>query len=998
MPGAGERHALNSESPAPCGKTSLVGRQREMAALRERLESAATGDGGVVFVHGEAGIGKSRLLRELTGLGRASGWIVATGRAYDSEGMPPYLPFADIVRECLRAFPGDKAQSLIEQAPEIASLIPELRIPMPQPRRGVAWSSETARYRLFETTSDLLIEVARSVEARGLLLCLDDLHWADKGTLLLLAHLARKIGGAPLLLVGTHRTAGVDRSHPLFTAIAEVERERRCIEIGLGPLSLEDADALAMTLNGGARIAPQVLRVLHERTAGNPFFIEEVMRHFSAAGLDPGDASVAAEVWGLPESVRQVVGARLSRLAPETHRLLEVAAVLGDEFSLFFPVAERMLGADTRALARGVEECVRAGILAQEGPGYQFAHALVRDALLDQMSPPRRQALHLTAAEAIEETLGDGGARHLSTVAMHYRQAGPFAPAEKAIDFSLRAGEAANKSLAYEEAQVHWEAALSLMARHHIGDEEVVRLVEKLGELMQVIGYDRYAKGIAYFEQAIALHVRMRDHAGAAAMHARLGLLLGAGSAVNDNHAALRHLHAAEPQFRDGPPSDAQLSLFSGLGLVAVWMVNTREGLDASRRAMEVALAIGSEDRWVTNAVMHAHHLNALGQIDEGLQLMARAWETADRLDNTYRSYVAAAWLGGRLYELGDPRPALDWYEREIGQPRLRHAPARRSELHTNMSIVFACSGDLERSRLILAETGLRVPPEVAFMEGDWERAETTWARRVQAAPAALFLSAQASAGLWLARAKRLRGDCEAATHALADVLEIGVNGPSLLIEMPAAAELALARAHTGAISEAQAHLERVREILAAGANWRGLAGRAALAEGAVALAAGSPGAGSHFEHAIEDFRAHSLPWDEADAFEVWARLGGRLHRSRTRRAFVAEKLSHAREVYERIGAARPWLARLETLARELCGDGESAPEAVRPAGLTSREVEVLGLLAAGASSKEIGEQLVLSVRTVERHIANIYLKTGAHGRAQAASYAISHHLDNPGR
>lgn len=997
MAGGGKVRSSRAAGVTLRGRAQFVGRESELSRLREWLDAAERGDGGIVLLQGEAGIGKSRLLREVAECAHSGGWLVVSGRAYDGEGMPPYLPFADAMREIIRALPDDELQSLSLGAPEFAAIVPEMQAAPIKDGGGAQAGPGSDRYRMFEAISGFFIGAARSAEARGLLICLDDLHWADSATLLLLLHIARRAGDAPLLVLGTHRTVGVDAAHPLFAVLAELKRERLCETVAVGALSLEEAGALAASLNDRKPFAPRVLEALYERTNGNPFYIEEVVRHLQAEGHDPGDAKVACVDWGLPEGVRDVTRARVSRLTPGTRMLLQVAAVLGDEFNRFFPVAGRMLGVGTAELAGGIEEGVNAGVLTEDGEDYRFAHALVRDALLEEIGPPRRQGLHLAAAEAMEAVFAGDLAPCLSAIAMHYRSAGPFAPAGKAIEFSVRAGEAAERALAYEEAQLHWEAALALMIRHHSDDEEVVRLVERLGELMQVIGFDRYSKGIEYFEQAIALHERLRDPAGAAAMHARLGLLLGAGGENNDNVAALRHLHAAEPFLREGPPSDAQLSLYSGLGLVAVWMVNTQEGLAASGKAMEVALALGSEDRWVTNAVMHAYHLHALGRLNEGLELMARAWETADRLDNTYRAYVAAAWLAGRLLQLGDPRAAVAWYQREVDQPRQIHAPTRQGALWLGVAAAYTWCGEMEKCRKMLSEVGYFGGwPEVSLREGDWEAAAAVCARQREAAARKLNRSEQANLDFVLAHAARARGDVAAAADHLRHAFAAGVEGPNMLLEIRAASELAIVCAEIGHLAEAEPLMERIREIFAAGEDWRGLAGRAALAEGAVALAAGSAGAGSHFERAIEVFRRYSLPWDEAEAFEVWAHIGRRLHRGRSRRAFVSEKLDCARAIYVRIGAAQAWLDRLERLSREFAGPGVPSPAPALPDGLTPREAEVLGLLAAGASSKEIGERLVLSVRTVERHIANIYLKTGTHGRAQATTYAISHHLEGP--
>ena len=973
-------------------KTGFVGRERELAHLAERLEGAGRGEGGIALLSGEPGIGKSRLLREFAGRAQADGWLVLSGHAYDTEGMPPYLPFVEVLRQYVRASSDDELQPIVDDAPEIAALLPEIRARFATRPPGQSLSPESERYALFQGVSDFLLHAAHSSETRGLLVCLDDLHWADRSTLLLFQHLARKLSGARLCVVGTHRTVGVDDHHPLFPVLADLKRERLYEGLSLDALTFSETAALVGALTNRKELPHPFLQALYERTKGTPFFVEEVVRHLQGDGRDLHDPALASGDWGMPEGVRQVIGSRLARLSPGDLGLLQAAAVLGDEFSLVFPVIGRMLGVEVSTLARTVEETVSAGMLRDDGEHYRFAHALIRDALLDEMTHPRRQSLHLGAAQAMEEVYSRNLEPRLSAIAVHYRLAGPFATGEKAIDFSVRAGEAAEEAFAYEEAQLHWEAALDLMERHGVENTVRVRLVERLGELMQVVGFDSYTRGVTYFEQAIALHDKMGDAAGAAAMHARLALLLAAGGATNDNPAALRHLEAAAPLLRDGPASDAQLSFYSALGVVAVWQVNTEDGLASSRRAMEVALALGEEDRWVTNAVMHSYHLHAAGHLREGFELMARAWKVADRLNNTYRAFVAAGWHGDHLLELLDPLEARAWYQKEVDQPRQAHAPTRRETLQRCVATTFACAGEMDRCRRFLAESGAGPGPLIPFWEARWDRLDAMWTGFRESAPAGLNRSNQAYADGWLAQIRRLRGDTAGAIDLLSEALAIGLDGPSVLIQLKASAELAIVLAESGRPEESEVHLARCREILGMGEDWRGLAGRVALAEAVAAgMAGGTDEAEAHLSRAVAIFRRFSLPWDEAEALVLRGHFYG--HAGRSHRHAASESFDKAAAIYSAHGASQPWLDHVAALKHRTLGGRTGVIPPAYPDGLSAREVEVLRLVAGGASNRKIGEELVLSVRTVERHVANIYIKTDTHSRSQATGYALAHGL-----
>ncbi|MBE0610980.1 MAG: AAA family ATPase [Dehalococcoidia bacterium] len=908
--------------------------------------------------------------------------------------MPPYLPFVEVLRQYVHASSDEELQPIVSAAPEIAMLLPEIAGrfgPVSPGRLG----PESERYALFQAVSEFFLHAANSTEARGLLICLDDLHWADRSTLLLFQHLARNMAAARLCLVGTYRTVGVDAGHPLFPILADLTRERLYQGITLAPFSPEETATLVAALTSRKAISPALIASVHDRTKGNPFFIEEVVRHLQVDGRDLDDPVLVSGQWGMPEGVRQVIGSRIARLSPEDRRLLQAAAILGDEFGQMFPVIARMLDVEVSALAETVEEAVSAGMLREDGESYRFAHALIRDALLDELPLPRRQRLHLSAARAMEDVYARNLEPRLSAIAVHCRLAGPFADGEKAIDYSIRAGEAAQEAFAYEEARVHWEAALDLMDRHGVENAVRVSLVERLGELMQVVGFDNYSKSARYFEEAIALHEKAGDNVAAAAMHARLALLLGAGGPVNDNPAALSHLQAAEPFLRDGPPGDARLSFYSALGLVAVWQVHTADGLADSGAAMEIAQQLGEEDRWVTNAVMHSYHLHAQGHLEEGLDLMQRAWETADRLNNTYRAFVAAMWLGGRLLGLGDPVKARAWFQREVDQPRQANAPSRRLMLHGGIAGSYARAGELDTCRQVVAATGASAGAELAFWDGRWDRLEPGWSNSAHTAAAGLNRSQQAAADGWLGRLRRLRGDMAGAINALSDALAIGLDGPSLLVQLEAGAELAIVLAETGRTAGAEPHLARCRDILDMGEDWRGLAGRVALAEAVTAGMAGCIEAGdAHFARAIATFQRFSLPFDEAEALTLRGQVHA--HAGRHHRHAAAESFEKAVEIYSVHGAGQPWLDHVVALQHRALGGRNGALAAAYPDGLTEREVEVLRLLATGLSSKEIGDALVLSVRTVERHIANVYIKTGTHGRAQATAYALSHGLGSP--
>ena len=273
-------------------QTPFVGRDREVSTLAGLLEEARRGHGGVVLVARRAGDRQNRLLLEFAQRARAGDWHVLLGRAYDSEGMPPYLPLIEALHDYLRTCrPIEVRAHLDGIAPDLLRLLPDIvrglapspsgpRAPSPvRPRQD----PEGERYRLFESVRGVLLNVARS-SSSGLLLCLDDLHWADPPTLQLLLHVARKLGDAPVLVVCSYRSAASGGGQPFLDALAELSREWLRQRVDLNPLSQDELGSLVTSLGGTT--ARAVVQVIHGQTGGNPFFARELVRHLQDQGHD----------------------------------------------------------------------------------------------------------------------------------------------------------------------------------------------------------------------------------------------------------------------------------------------------------------------------------------------------------------------------------------------------------------------------------------------------------------------------------------------------------------------------------------------------------------------------------------------------------------------------------------------------------------------------------------------------------------------------------------
>jgi DNA-binding SARP family transcriptional activator len=392
---------------------AFVGRDAPLARLAGALDRARAGERRLVLVGGEPGIGKTRLMAELCARAHADGATIRFGRCFE-EAIAPYQPFVEAL--------GD---AWLRDAP------------------GAAEDAAGARWRLFESVDAALRTGAPTV------LALDDLHWADKGSLLLVAHLVRAARPAALLVVGTYRESELSRTHPLAATLGDLRREGLYERVSLSGLGAADVAALVRGRLGSDELAA----TLHEETAGNPFFLEEVVRHLREEGARAG----------IPESVREVLGRRLSRLSDGANRVLQAAAVAGRDFDVaLLERLDALAGVDALA---AVEEAAAAQLVREDGvrPGrYGFAHPLVRETVYEELSLTRRVRLHGAVADALEALHRDDPA-WLGDLARHRLAAAAGGDPAEAVEVALRAGRQCMARLAYEDAAAIATAALETL-------------------------------------------------------------------------------------------------------------------------------------------------------------------------------------------------------------------------------------------------------------------------------------------------------------------------------------------------------------------------------------------------------------------------------------------------------------------------------------------------------------------------------------------------------
>ena len=434
------------------------------------------GDGSrVVLLGGEPGSGKSRLVREFATEASEDGALVLYG-ACDAQVRTPYEPFVEALGQLTRAIePAELSAAVGAGAGDLARLLPDSGRPPP----AADADPDTERHRLHTAVTDLLAAITT---VRPVVLVLEDVHWADAPTLLLLRHLART-GSARILLLATFRDTEADMPAMLAETLADLRRYD-VVRLGLGGLSGEEVAEFLRSAAGGAS-APELddlAESIRELTDGNAFLVSELWRALvETGGVQVVGNSIQvtrspAEL-GSPEGVREVVSQRLSRLGPGTSDLLELAATAGAEFEL--DVVRRAAGLGEPELLAALDEAVRSGMIEElpaQGLECRFTHELVRRALYDRLSGPRRAELHLRVAEALEDAGGRSG-RELADLAHHFAAAAPFGGSGRAAEYNVLAARAAVAALAFGEAAAALRTALAL------GIEDPAERAEVLLEL-----------------------------------------------------------------------------------------------------------------------------------------------------------------------------------------------------------------------------------------------------------------------------------------------------------------------------------------------------------------------------------------------------------------------------------------------------------------------------------------------------------------------------------
>jgi DNA-binding CsgD family transcriptional regulator/tetratricopeptide (TPR) repeat protein len=952
----------------------FVGRAREMAEFDQAWAGVLSGIRQVVFIGGEPGAGKSRLAAEVAKVLHDRGAVVLLGDCIEEFG-PSYQPFVqplealapDLLTGRLPLAEGDAADATV-LTDRLATLTGQHS---DKPDAG------ENRRRLYDAAVDAIRAAA---DQRPVVLLLEDVQWAGSAGLQLLAFLVEHTVDSRVLIVGTHRTTAPDKSRPLERTLAALYRLDGVRRLDLEGLDSHDiADYLVQSGGVTATRARTLARDLRDQTGGNPFFLRELWRDIAGRGWPQSADSLE---FSAPESVRHTIESRLDRLASPHREVLELAAVIGEEFDVITLVAASDWTHDTTLEA--VDAAVAAGLVESasgiEGT-YRFLHALARSAVLDLLGSSRRAHEHARVAEVIE-TRSPESDRYVQQLAYHYASAHTLGYAEKAVRYLVEAAGRADRSLAHDDAARWFEQAALLS-----DDTEQRDALLLDASRSRLLGGD--------FARARDLGERVATH-GSPLNRVRGAIAFEAGSwrPGLPGERAVELLSAALAGIERDPSDPEYVRAIAFLGRALAFTGSTDEARAMGNRAIDLAETIGDEHLLADALQAGLWHGVDPRDAPEKLRRATRLSELARRTGDLGQLGPGAYYRGAIAYLQGDLKSMDDAYAdlvltaRATGQDFFRYMAGCTEYAHHFVAGDFAAAqrtcvelmelgesfgtDDTEgpygvQMFMVRRETG-SIDQVRPLITGDESPADH-WAPGLLAIYTELGMTTSASRLLRWLMDDRLGG--YEGTAQWPGVL-------AYLVEAAVALEDAeLARRLRGPLVE-YAGLNLVAGQFVA------VFGSADRYIGAVDSLLGTGTPEEWFASAGEMDRRMSAPVHEALALVAHAR---HLQRNEADPRRIGVLVEQARELAEPIGHQRV-LLQLEALAPRVRTTTD-----VHPGTLTARETEVIRLVSEGLGNRDIARRLVISENTAANHVRSILIKTGSENRTQAAMYAAAQGL-----
>jgi DNA-binding CsgD family transcriptional regulator/tetratricopeptide (TPR) repeat protein len=967
----------------------LVGRQAELEFLAGALQRVLGGEQVTVLVGGEAGVGKSRLVHELMSRAREAGTRVLIGGCVElGGGGIPFAPLVEMMRALADELPEERLAEVLGPArPELGRLVPELG-------DGSAGPGMPDPSTLLELMVGMITRLASDAP---LMLVFEDLQWADGPTLDLLALLVARSGGGRLLLVLTARSDELHRGHPFRRFAARWEQQRLAERLELERLDRRDVAAQVEAILG-ERPDGELVEFIAERSEGIPLFVEELLGAVREGRVEQDF---------LPPSLREVVLARTELLSENGQHVLRVvsAAARWAPDRLLAAVAG-LPGAELNAALREAM-AYQLLVLDGSGRGYGFRHALARAAVHDDLLPGERAQLHRSYAEAIERSADLAGDIDASSMLAHHWLAAHDMP--RALPASVRAGRAAAAASAPSAAQRHFELALELW--HQVPEAEQRAGIDHAQLLEVAADAARRAGGV---ERALALVDEAVDELGEQGpLERRVILLVRRAELLSDLGRDDEGMSVLEHAASLLPPEDrtrASAQVHTSLARTMLRLEQIKRSGLLARRAIDAATAAGALEPKLEAQLVLAHAMVYSGEQEAGLRLMRDTGEESRR--------AGLPWITTRAFvNLSDLQLMLGRYEDAVrtadeGMPMIEQSGFERTIgafLRGNKGEALLRSGRWQEAMAVAAPgadapgvyagTMLLLRAELNMLSGRRNEAEL----ELREARRHLRRSASSQFALPLAGVEAelalSGGDLRGASEVVERVLARTDIGEEQRYKWPVLSLAARIEAERAMIAGEDEHA-RAR-MAALGAEAESMDATTASDRGHQALLAAEHARMARevevaaWSDAVSTCRDMNEPYPLAYALLRHAEALAAEHDPGSASAAAREALGLARDM----GAA-PLAGEIEALARRArlrteddAGRAEAAredgvPDELARLGLTTREAEVLSLVADGCSNGQIAERLFITRKTASVHVSNILAKLGVGTRVEAAAMA----------
>lgn len=981
----------------------FIGRQAELDTLLAALERAVAAEPSITLLAGEPGIGKTHTAQQIFELAAQRSALALWSRCPEEPGAPPYWPWLHLLRryaalqtdDALRETAGPGAGPIAALDHDLAQRFAHGHFAPPVEAEGAE-----ARFRLFDAIAGFW---QRAAARQPLLLVFDDLHRADRPSLRLLEFVLAEAGASRLMLLGTYRDAEVTRENPLSDTLAQLHRHARVQRLLLGGFNPAETAQFVAAAAGPA--SADVAAALHEQTEGHPLYLAELVREMLQArgARSAGSTTERAAAPGVrvPKGVRAVIGARLNRLSPACVSLLQHAAVIGRAFA--FDLLCRLVPESTEENTLAALEEARFASLIDESAdarGYQFSHALVREALYDELPAARRMRLHQSIAAALEARYQGDLTPYLSALAHHYHAAGSAADPAKALEYAIRAAEHAATMHAHEEAVRHFLLACALLPEIEVAESKRCRILLGLGQAQNCAGES--AAALASFADAAGCARR----AGDATLLARAAIGYGNAQWRRGDEGSKAVILIQEALALAAPGDRRERVALLGAACRALLFSNRADEAEAAfREAVSIARRLGEP-----LALFHALSSIVPGRwFADRLPLrIAAAREAIELMRSSGRpeSVVGylTGWHMGDLMESGDTAGAAAMAQFHLATARTMREPFTEAVGQAALAMIATHEGRFAEGEQLAARAlacGMRF--DRANASGLFGVQMFTIRRQQgrlgELAPVLAQFLADESRSAWRPGLAVLY--CELGARAQArEVFErLAVSGfvgiAHDAVWAATMAYLAEACVWLGDV----AHAARLYELLLPYAERNVVFGAHTASFGAGARLLGMlaatlqrwDDAQRHFEFALAfDTRTGGRPWLAQSRCEFAAMLAQRARGDD--HVCARELLAAALDDAHALGM-RALEQRALALQAQLSAPGTTRKPDAGIAGLSAREVQVLRLVAAGKTNQEIADALCRSANTVAIHIRNILGKTQAANRAEAAAFAVRHGL-----